>query len=370
MSGLLDSDALAAVEPSEIATYLTAAGWSEIGRYPRATVWVREVAGDEADVRLPANRDFRDYDRRIAELLGTLSAVEQRDRESILRDIRTGGVDVQHIRTMPDGPSGTTPLHQGFLAMQGVHDLYLAAATSANPEQREVILPSAKPREVWDFAKNVRFGQTAPGSYVLRVETPLMSAQESGSLDSRNVLGHLHSAVQSAYTAASQSLEGGARAFEGHVSGGVSANLCEALSDIGDRGSCEFEMGFDWARTQPFEEPTPALRFDTGLVGALKRGGQHLRSVSASEEAVVEGRVVELRRHKLSGPGSVLVDALVTTDRTSFRDEVLVPLPGEDYERAVREHRTNNRIKVRGTARLFKRQKEMSEVRHVEWVQP
>lgn len=365
-----DAEDAANVGPDEVATYLRAAGWRVADESERASVWVRETERGEVDVCLPATMRFRDYSRRIAELVTTLSTVEQRSSGMVLRDLKSGGLDVQHIRTMPDGPSGTTPLHQGFLAMQGVHDLYLAAATSANPEQREVILPSAKPRDVWDFAKNIRFGQTAPGSYVLRVETPLMSAQESGSLDSRNVLGHLHSAVQSAYTAASQSLDCGSRAFEDHVSGGVSANLCEALSDIGDRGSCEFEMGFDWARAQPFEEPTPALHFDTGMVGALKRGGQHLRSVSASEEAVVEGRVVELRRHKLSGPGSVLVDALVTTDRTSFRDEVLVPLPGEEYERAVREHRTNNRIKVRGTARLFKRQKEMSEVRHVEWVQP
>lgn len=362
----LNPDELASLAPTDVGTYLEASGWREAERYERATIWVRETSQGEAEVRLPSSNEFRDYPRRLAELLSTLSTVEQRDRESILRDLSLPRLDVQQIRTMPETPSGTTPLHQGFQAVKGVHDLFLAAATSASLEEPHAVLPSQKPKEAWDFLGGVRLGQTAPGSYILRVETPLTTVDPLGMPASRTVLKHLHQAVRCAHTAASESLEEGPRAFQQQVAQGSSANLCEALADIGARGNSAFEVGFDWARDLPVQEPTPPVRFGTELAGALKQGGQYLRGLPAFSQATVEGHIVELRSHRPAAQGAIEVEGVLKTPEGRRNDRVVVRLSSQQYDLALQSHGASHRIRVTGSVRLSGRQTEMRDVTGVE----
>lgn len=373
----MPAGALAGTEPAGIAAYLRASGWREVGTYGRTEIWTRTVDGVEAEVLVPPNAELRDYATRLAELVSTLSTVEQRPVAEILQDLRSPMLDVQYIRTMPDGPSGSIPLHEGYLAIKGVHDLLLAAATSAVLPERPTVLPSQKPSQARGFLDQVRLGQTSRGSYVLRVETPLPVPDIEPPVSSREVLLHLYQATSAAHDAAARSSRNGdPTPFVERVGEGVSANLCEALADIGGQRRSAFDIRFAWAPASPVQLATPTVRFDQPVIAALKTGAKFLRELPLTETATVIGRVVNLHRTPMDRLGRVQVEGMVHFEGTGqtggqrHEGRVTMRLASQDYDLAVSAHGNGHPLRVVGELRHTGRQFEISRVSSVEIVPP
>lgn len=224
-----------------------------------------------------------------------------------------------------------------------------------------VVLPSNKPPEAWAFLNGVRLGQTAPGSYIFRIETPLIGTVERTS--SRMVLDQLHQAMTSAHTAAVEARTSDVPStFAEHVGRGVSANLCGALSKIGALGHSEFEVKFAWAPTLLMEKSTPDLYFDHEAVNQLKKAGQYLRDLPAHREARIEGRVIELRSYRPDQQGTVVVDGVLTTPEGRTAERVIVVLQSWFYERSYQAHPDRKRIRAVGQVKTSGRQPELSSV--------
>jgi hypothetical protein len=367
MSPGVDVNELARLLPEDVGGYLRATGWQDMGGYDQVRVWSRPVDGEDVEVLLPVSNQFRDYQRRMVQLLGTLAEVEQRAREDILRDLREPLVDVQYIRTMPDTPSGTTPLTEGAKAIQAVRDLFLAAATSAVLGQDHAVLPAGqKPRPAREFVEQVRLGVPSAGSYVLRIETPIGQVETAGpeteSFDTRNLLVLLYRAVRAAHTAAVETAQAGtARPFERQIEHGVSANLCEALADIGGNRRSAFEFRFAWARTVPLSEETPDLRFDAEHVIALHDAKTHLRRLANTEQAIVLGRPTGLQ-HRDEPTGRVVLEGRIEfADRVEDEQRVVMRLSRPDYDQVVQAHRPEQPalVRVTGLIRASGRQWEL-----------
>jgi len=367
----IPADTTAGIDPAGIVAYLQASGWRQTGSYGRALIWTRTVDGAEAEVLVPSSADLRDYPARLAELVNTLSTVEGRLMADVAQDLRSPTLDVQYIRTMPDGPSGSIPLHEGYLALKGVHDLFLAAATSAVSTARPTVLPSQKPQQARGFLDQVRLGQTSRGSYVLRVETPLPEFLEP--VSSREVLLHLYQAASAAHEAAarsSSSRNGDLTPFVERVGDGVSANLCEALADIGGQRRSAFEIRFAWAPASPVGLDTPAVRFDKPSITALRAGAKYLREFPVTETATVVGRVVDLHRTPTDRLGRVQVEGVVEAGGQRHEDRVTMRLAAQDYDLALSAHGRKHPLRVTGQMRHTGRHFEISRVSSVEIVPP
>lgn len=363
----LPADALTAVDLAGAAAYLRATGWEETGRYHRAVVWTAAVDGGRAEVLLPTRSGVGDYATRMADMIGTLSSVERRPEPEILRDLQSTSVDVQLVRTMPDTPPGTTPLHEGFLAVKGVRDLYLAAATSALSDQRPIVLPGKRPPDAHSFLDRTRLGQPGQGSYVLRVETPLPEPGLQPLVSSRDVLLHLYQATNAAHEAAQAARENSLSEFTERVGDGVSANLCDALADIGGARRSPFELRFAWAPTAPVGLPTPPLAFDRDTITTLKSAVRYLRELPTAERATVIGNVVNLHRTPMDKLGKVQVEGEVQEpDQTRAGQRVVLRLPADAYERVVAAHGAGRRVRLVGALRHTGRRFEMSEVTEIE----
>ncbi|MGQ0773709.1 MAG: hypothetical protein ACT4NY_04710 [Pseudonocardiales bacterium] len=362
---------LASVDLAGVITYLRATGWRETGTYARTVIWTRTVADTEAEVLVPDSAELRDYPIRLAELTSALSTVEQRSAADVLQDLRSPMLDVQYIRMMPDGPSGSTPLREGYLAIKGVRDLFLAAATSAVSSERPTVLPSKKPPQAHGFLDQVRLGQTSRGSYVLRVETPLPPPSVKPPVSSREVLLHLYQATSSAQDAAAARAGGSDfTAFAERVGDGVSANLCQAMVDIGGQRRSPFEMRFTWAPAWPVDLATPTVRFDRPLITALKDGAQYLRELPVIETAIVVGRVVDLHRTPTDKLGTVQVEGVVEAGGQRHEDRVTMRLASREYDLALSAHGAKRPLRVVGQLRHTGRQFEVSRVSSVEIIPP
>jgi hypothetical protein len=361
---------LATVDLAGVVAYLRATGWRETGTYVRTVIWTRTVDGTDAEVLVPDSAGLRDYPARLAELVSTLTALEQRPAAEVLQDLRSPTLDVQYIRMMPDGPSGSTPLHEGYLAVKGVHDLLLAAATSAVSAERPTVLPSQKPQSAKGFLDQVRLGQTTRGSYVLRVETPLPPADIEPPVSSREVLLHLYQATSAAHDAAARSSNGDSTPFVERVGDGVSANLCEALADIGGQRRSPFDIRFAWAPALPLQLDTPAMHFDQPAIAALKTGAKFLRKLPVTETATVLGRVVDLHRSPMDRLGTVQVEGVVEEAGQRHEGRVSMRLAPRDYELALSAHGAQRPLRVVGELRHTGRQFEISRVSSVEIIPP
>ncbi|MGH4015121.1 MAG: hypothetical protein ACRDSL_14605 [Pseudonocardiaceae bacterium] len=367
----MSADALAEIDPAGIVAYLRASGWREAGSYGQATIWTRTVNGTEAEVLVPVSAELRDYPTRLADLANTLSTVEQRPAADVLQDLRSPRLDVQYIRTMPDGPSGSIPLHEGYLALGGVRELFLAAATSAVSAERPTVLPGQKPPQARGFLDQVRLGQTSRGSYVLRVETPLPPPGIEPPVSSREVLLHLYQATSAAHDAAVDSARNtDLTAFAERVGEGVSANLCQALVDIGGQRRSPFDLRFAWAPASPVDLATPIIRFDQPLITALKAGAKYLRELPVTETATVVGRVVDLHRTPTDRLGTVQVEGVVEADGQRYEGRVTMRLASREYDLALSAHGTQRPLRVVGPLRHTGRYFEISRVSSIEIVPP
>jgi hypothetical protein len=355
------ADDLNTIRPEVIAAYLLNAGWRENGAFGKAVIWSQ----GETDVLIPVSAELRDYPLRVAELVGTVAAAEQRSREQVLRDLRSPRLDVQYIRTMPEGPSGTTPLRDGFKAVKGVQELFLAAATSLVLETPIAALPAKKPQLAWNFLDDVRLGLPGEGSYVFRVETPLDSRPRSDEpLDPRTVLLRLREAAQAAHLAARQSArERDLGVFEEYVGSGVTANLCEALTDIGGRNRNPFEIRFAWAPAVPPPEGEFNIAFDSNVINQLHVAGKHLRELPSADHATVTGQIRELRQELPNQFGRALIEGVLQVGQEVQVDQrVWVYLSAMDYRLAIQAHDHSAAVIAAGRLRTSGRRPEITAV--------
>ncbi|GAA4539829.1 hypothetical protein [Amycolatopsis samaneae] len=358
---------LATIQLADIVTYLHAAGWREGGPYSRSVVWRLTVDGDEAELLVPADPKLRDYANGVSDIVETLALVENRTPQEIVRDLRSARVDVHYVRTIPDGPSGTIALSEGLRAVQGTHDLLMAAATSTVSPIRPSVLPSSKPDAAKAIISNIRLGQTGEGSYVFRIESPLPEAGVTPLYSSRDALLHLHQAATSALEAAELVRGDDYTAFAERIGDGVSANLCEALTNLGGQRQSTFELSFSWAPASPVAIDTPLLRFDSRTIPVIKRGGKFLRKYPTVAAATVTGRVVDLHRTPTDKLGKVQLSGIVDAEgKRRAEERIVLRLGLRDYETAVTAHRDGNELRVTGPLRHTGRQSEVIQAESVE----
>ncbi|MFD9959212.1 hypothetical protein [Amycolatopsis sp. NPDC058986] len=363
----LPLEQLASIQLADIVTYLRATGWQESGTYSRSVIWKFAVDDGDAEVLVPAVPELRDYANGVSDVVETLALVEGRPPQEIVRDLRSSRVDVHYIRTVPDGPSGTIPLPEGLKAVQGTHDLLMAAATSTVSPTRPSVLPSNKPDAAKAIISTLRLGQTSVGSYVLRVESPLPEEGVTPLYSPRDALLHLHQAAASAREAAELSRNDDYTAFVERIGDGVSANLCEALANVGGQRQSTFELSFSWALDSPVNVETPLLRFDSRIISVIKRGGKFLRKYPTEAVATVIGRVVDLHRTPTDKLGKVQLAGVVeVAEKRRAEERIVLRLGSRDYDLALAAHRDGNELRVTGSLRHTGRQSEIIQAERVE----
>jgi hypothetical protein len=362
---------LAQLRPRDVAGYLSSRGWTQGARVRYSRRWELEQGGLRHRLLLPLDIGLADYADRMADLIGSLAAVESRPPSAVHQDLTLTGLDVLRIRTMPHTPSGTIPVHDGVLAVTSARDLLLAAACDTVADEHRVVLPGRKPQRAKDFVSSARFGPSSPGSYVFTVHVPLPDATSDGSLFedtpeldvapepfARQVSRRLYESVTVAHTAAVRAEAADDSApFAIGLEHGVSADLCEALAGIGGNDGRDtsagygFSVGFGWSPRWPVPYENPVTVFPRRLVPVLRAGAQDLRRQEPDWGVTIVGRPIRLKRVGDFGPGEVTVEGRLLKengDLVGQQRQINIQLSEEDYIRATDAHRDRRDLKVEG----------------------
>ncbi|MBO2462681.1 hypothetical protein [Actinomadura violacea] len=362
-------ETLGALPPDDVRAYLSNNGWAAYDRIGSSRLWAVSEGERDFEVVVPQDRDARDYELRMINLLQVLTEAEGRSRGQILRDLTTVNVDRNHLRTQPPAPSGSISVADGAAAYEGVRELLIAGAYAVLSEPA-IRLPRRKLAQVEEFPKKARLGPAEAGSYIISIEVPL--EEEDGALFSvaqplgRRVMLRLYSAIQAAHAASTEALETSELdPFADRVGEGISAQLCRALGRFGGAEQDHpFEMRFAWALRTPTGIATPPVRFDAAMASVLAQAGEDLGATDrVDRDAVVVGTVWRLQRVRPTDDGWIIVRGTNTASEDRQRRLVRVPLPPEDFNQALQASRDGRPVRIIGTLARTGRRTEFTFVR-------
>ena len=353
------SDALNALKPLEVASYLRVHGWHQAADLNgKGSVWLlpAEEGREEADITLPLRRDLGDFALRMGELLRTLRQVERRSESEILQDLVTTSSDLIRVRAPSrEAESGSLPLEQAVAFVERSRDLVLAAACAAITKR--AYFATRKPTKATEYLSRVRMGQTERGSYVLTILSPVAPAlAPEGELPldleppepyERQVTRTLAEGLAAMEHAARQAASsGGMAAFEHAVSLGVSANLCEAVAGLSAVSPADgLDIRIAWSRTRPAASSIPSrIVLGSDSIPLIQEAARLFKDTAPVEDVEIQGFVTRLARGPRKFQGDVTLEGLVDGELR----RVTVQLAGEEYSQAVQAHEHRQRVACAG----------------------
>ena len=348
-----DTEAVVALRPLEIASYLRASAWKQSDVKPgQYAVWIWE---DDVEAFLPLRTDTSDYALRMGDLLAVLAAVEKRSQWEIYSDLLRITSDIVRIRIAdPELSDGTLPIEEHAQIAQKARDLMLAAACAAM--EKRPVWHKRKPAGAMEHVRRVRIGQSERGSYIITVMTRVTPAlKTNGQLfepetpyDRRVTETLAQSLLALAGAAEQAALSQKMEAFDEAIALGVNSNLCDAVVGLwgGDEVQRNLEFSFSWSPTRPVAANEVArVNFTSDRVPLIREAGQLMRERAPLTDFELSGPVVRLERADGAAVGKVTVVGIVD-DRQA---RVVLELGDPEYQMAVTAHGEGRTISVNGT---------------------
>lgn len=351
-----DREALARLSLVDVRSYLASQGWAAEGRYGDvATVFRKtDLTGRAYEILLPLKQEFRDYADRMADIAAILSDVENRPQLAVYADLIKSGFDVVRFRALDADVAGTIALENGVALYDHARDLVAAAANAAIKPKRAYRGNSSERAK--DYLNSLRLGQTEIGSYVLTVLSPVPPSLESDQLPllpelgvgddpfPRQVVRKLAQALHATKRAAVEAAATGKmEPFEEVVEAGVSANLCEAIARLVDKGN-GVDISVSWSRVRAAPELTSTHSFNRDNARVLSEAAVTFRDREPQADATVEGFVVGLHREQNEFDGKAKIRGFVDGSVRTLTAQFILP----DYRKVVEAHEKKLRVRVDG----------------------
>ena len=348
-----DKDALNSVSPSALSAYARASGWKKQEPYgDYSDVYVHEEA---PEIVIPRTDRLGDYANVVSRLIEIFAEAAEADALSLYHDLITADRDVVRVRAAPEGANGSVTLNDGVSLVTGAHDIILAAARSLWEPRR---LYRARPnREVRDYMRQVRLGQTEQGSYVVTLLTPVVPPpmQKAALFDpandppvERRVTTRLIEALTAAREATERTSAGDADAFPKAMKRGASANLCDAVAMLIEPFG-GIDIGLTWARTYPMETARKTVRFGASDAPILREAARRFRYWEPRPDVSLIGRIQRLRRDDGETDGTVTLRTYVEGRVVS----VTAILDQSNYDRAIQAHKSTALVVMTGDLERF-----------------
>lgn len=343
------------IRARDVSEYLGSKGWQRDGERNGATVW---RLGAQARLLVPDVHEYDDADDLIQEAVAKIARYEARPELDVWRDIAEPMMDSQFFRLHPDAPSGSIPLPAGVKAAQGILGLLKSAAT-VTESGTPLLTEGRRTGRVDAFLHRVLLGSAIPGSYVLTAKVPVdpIGQQElqilgtSREFSGRTVIRQFHTALESAWSAASQVLDEPDQvdAFYAAAEDGVSPGMCRALADLGgEKRDMPFEIGFSWARGLPGEQSVAEIRFAAQMPRIFAAAAEELEALSRNGVAVITGVITDLHDEDNEPSRIKIKGELQAPDKRFPRRSIWVQLNAADYNAAIEAHRRRDQVQAIG----------------------
>lgn len=274
---VVDKNVLMSISPSQIMAYLRGKGAKKINDIP-SKAFVMEL--DKENFIVPCSTGFADYASRFSDILSQLEVMENRSQLLILTDLQNIGFDIIRVRNVSeDSEQGTLNLLRSVDFVSKTKDMIFAAACSA--ASHKICYPGKKPQNAESFMETVRFGQTAQGSFIIQVLSPvapdlytqqtLFDIPEELSYE-KSVIPTLQSGLEELNKAALRASEDDKLDhFMEAAPYGVTTNLCDAVTGMYESLNPKYiEIDINYSPNRKKTPKSACISIDAGYIPIIK----------------------------------------------------------------------------------------------------
>ncbi len=348
------------VKPQQVRSYALAKGWQRVPGVNGEIALFDLPNSQWRQLVVPMDETFDDYDKRVFDVVQTLSEIESRPGAEILNDLLMPDSDVLRFGVASTSTArGLVPLTDGIALVEGAKKSLLAAACSVvNPVRHH---PRMTRTEATQLIAACQLGQTERGSFTLALSCPVHAIEADQAL-----LWGEKPFARSATLLLMRSIQRVVRAIEADretdvlepsaTEPVVSANLCDAILQMQPSGEqAALNISISWATTLPPHDPIPqTVRIKAEYFPIIEEIFRKLLPARAPASSLFFGRVVTLNGQ----PGD---DGRMQGEITLalLHDEEILraraDLSPDDYQKAVDAHREAEPVKFLGILHLGRR---------------
>jgi len=363
-SSSLPKDVLLSLRPGDINLYLTRRGWvSNPYGVGGEALQFRHPSMPGVDLLLPLTQELGDYVQRMADLVVALAMIEQRPVWEIPNELSGPSGDVFRLKIAGSVTThGNFPLDEAIKLLQGGRQLLWSSAFGLI--RPEALHPHRKIKQVEDFMKTCRLGQTERGSFVATILAPVppeiqpaLANLDAGQfpLEQQPFARQVTTRVMSSLGLMANAIQAGKpEQLLDAVPQGVSANLCDALVMMkppGDESRLDIQV--TWARNRPHlpVDVPRSISFPHEDFTVIEEVGRQLcRRLTAKLERF-RGKVLSVKRALRPLIPEVAGWMVMATDVNGTSARVKVDLILDDFTRACDALRDDRFVEVAGIIR-------------------
>ena len=349
-----DIEIIDRITPFHFKSYLREHGW-------RITEEIMDKAiileKDGMVALVPLRVELKDYTSRIYDLIQNLLDVENRPLEAIITDLLNTDTDILRITAFKGDAQASLPLEDAAKLIQRSLDLVSAVAQSiVNPRP---VFQSRRHKLVDDFLAQLRMGHTEKGSFTVTLQAPVSPRfdikipslfEEEPTVEeepfARQVMLKLCNVVSMTGEIANKG-----EIPPESIQKGISANFCEALSDIVEVcGIGGAYLGMSWASVRPVHEKLrvrDSFSIKRATATELKSIGTALRQKAPETNVEIQGLVVLLESEgndwQQNGGTIEVQDMMTDCPRI-----VSIKVNPENYAKALKAHTALREIHLNG----------------------
>lgn len=355
---ILDAEAFSGLDPEIVQRYLRSNGWSEEERSENGfSIWQTADRDRLARVWLPLDKEFIDFEEGIQRLVREFASFEEKSQLEVLEDLNTIALgDIIRLTTfdLTNRASTSIPILDGVALVEKAKRIATAAALTV--DEKKPVHSTYRPPTVAEYLDKVRLGQTERGSYRIKLISPLpiqpSLLEDQVAPFERRVVTTLMDSLDALKIVSKEALRKGRYRFESFreaVEQGVSANLCEALTDQrSTQPQRPIQISVSWSDVVKAPKTSAGtIEFDSNVLYFVEQAGKDFRE-HHPERVVLRGLVGALKkdsRKRGIRARSIVVVGLIE-DR--FRS-VHIELGDRDaYDRAIDAHKAEKEVLFSG----------------------
>jgi hypothetical protein len=295
------------ITAQDMALYLTATGWEQ-RRVENPNLQVFRKGGTDAEVAVPLNPAFRDYNLQLRFVFRVLQDIEERPAEEIVPDVISTWADIIRIRINPPSffERNTVNLTDGIELIDESYKLLTAAARSSEKPQN--VYTGGVTSSVAEYLKRTQLGHTEKGSFVVKIFSPIAPSTRDRETTrpepfARRVTLTLHNSLEGIRLAAKAQERALTSIFEELVPIGVSANLCDALAQIAEVSNDRaIDVNLTWSwRSLVEHQKSVTTVIPPIITPALRDMSKYLRVMQPEPNVQLTGTVVKLSNLEQAG---------------------------------------------------------------------
>lgn len=348
---LKQNDLFQMLTASSVDRYLTLNGWIRDYAFPNTNLMVFTTPLKNRRIAIPSNENYDDFYISLEEILQTISSLEKKSVNQIIKEMATIFFDRMEFRIVSNLSSdGKLPLEYASSCIEGLKELVLYSACAEQNAQPICFKASSTAKS---YLENFKLAQTELGSFIINIDIKVVDENsEQMILEDCNIPKPFeHKVVERIYNAISQVdsvvmqdktlTQITANGFQS----GITANMCDALLKMKPSvGDVEIDTTIRYASalTRTTSE-SKHIVVKSNHFWALSEISKIYRDKVEIQDVTLTGIVKSLSKR---GHDEKTI-RLVTQYEGNWHT-ISMDLSSEDYIIACNAHRDENEVEVSG----------------------